>query len=299
MKHEHPSRVAPGTNARAQSPCPPIIHYPSSIVDRRAFTLIELLVVVAIIALLVAILLPSLQKSRRQARSAACRSNLHQWGLVFSMYTGDNAGYFMASRTSTGWLYWMDVLRAYHANVHKMACCPMATKPYTQGGRIPFGAWCANADSVIPNVATVLVREGDYGSYGMNHWICNPAKGEAARPADYFWRVADIRQSMVVPVFLDCATIGGDPTEKNPPPAYEGHLHPGSYDVTCMGRFCINRHDEFVNGLFMDWSIQTVGLKQLWTLKWHRLYNTRDFYTQAGGATSADWPPWMQRFKDY
>jgi prepilin-type N-terminal cleavage/methylation domain-containing protein len=56
--------------------------------DRRpAFTLIELLVVVAIIALLVAILLPSLAKAREQARSAVCKSNIHQMGVGLTLYT--------------------------------------------------------------------------------------------------------------------------------------------------------------------------------------------------------------------
>ena len=41
-----------------------------------AFTLIELLVVTAILALLVAILLPTLQRVRKQAKAAACQAEL-------------------------------------------------------------------------------------------------------------------------------------------------------------------------------------------------------------------------------
>jgi len=56
----------------------------------RAFTVIELLVVISIIAFILAVLIPSLQSSRRQARTALCGSNVKKLILGLTMYEAEN-----------------------------------------------------------------------------------------------------------------------------------------------------------------------------------------------------------------
>ena len=69
---------------------------------KKGFTLIELLVVIAIIAILMAILMPALQRVKRQANTILCRKNLSQYGLGSRMYLDDWNGAFPYS---FNWLY--------------------------------------------------------------------------------------------------------------------------------------------------------------------------------------------------
>jgi len=59
------------------------------------------------------------------------------------------------------------------------------------------------------------------------------------------------------------------------------------------------RDDGGINFVFLDWSVRKVGLKELWTLKWDREFDTAGPWTKAGGVRPGDWPEWMRRFKDY
>jgi prepilin-type N-terminal cleavage/methylation domain-containing protein/prepilin-type processing-associated H-X9-DG protein len=68
----------------------------------QAFTLIELLVVVAIIALLVAILLPTLGRSREQARMARCGVNMRGIALGITVYAQENQGVHLPEFVKSG-----------------------------------------------------------------------------------------------------------------------------------------------------------------------------------------------------
>jgi hypothetical protein len=54
-----------------------------------------------------------------------------------------------------------------------------------------------------------------------------------------------------------------------------------------------------VNAVFLDYTARKVGLKEIWTLKWHRMYDVSGPWTIAGGVVPEDWPEWMQGFKDF
>jgi prepilin-type N-terminal cleavage/methylation domain-containing protein len=264
---------------------------------KEGFTLIELLVVIAIIAVLISILTPALDRIKRQAKAVICMSTLHQWALVWQTYTDGNEGYFTQG-IDIDWNRgeWIIPLRPQWETRSELLRCPMAKKRLPSGAEYggPFNSY------VMGEGEGIAGREEEECSYGINCWVYNPPQGVAEiqdRPAEWNWRTPNVRGAGYVPLFADTMWRGGGPYDYLSPPLYNGQFV--DYDKE-MDHFCIDRHGAgTTEALFLDWSVKTVGLKQLWTLKWHREFDTAGVWTIAGGAQPDDWPEWMRSFKDY
>ena len=256
---------------------------------RRAFTLIELLVVIAIIALLMAILMPSLQKVRKQGRAVACQSNLKQWSYIWHMYTEDNNGKFNTGGSAGGDAAndWMVLLLPYYTQRGALTICPSATRPTVENGQFAYAAWSWDRQGW----SNLRQKETpDCGSYGQNEWICD-------RSGSDYWRNRNtIKNPENVPLFFDCAYVDAWPYATSPPPPHPEGFMTGFNEWTLV---CMDRHSGYVNYLFADMSVRKVGLKELWTLKWNRSFNLANVWTKAGNVRPEDWPEWMKAFKDY
>jgi prepilin-type N-terminal cleavage/methylation domain-containing protein/prepilin-type processing-associated H-X9-DG protein len=271
--------------------------------NRGGFTLVELLVVIAIIALLMSILMPTLSKAKKQAKDVMCQANLKQWASVFSMYADDNEGHFMA-----GWMgitltkesdQWPEALRPYYLDSSDLRLCPSATKPASE--RDESNIWPASeagAWGVFPDWVTNWgATPGDYGSYGINAWVCDPLE-DIVYPGmeQAHWRGPNVRGAANVPVFGDCVWMEAWPVPTEDPPPFRNQYTNKS---SSMSRLCIERHGTRINFLFLDFSVREVGLKELWILKWHRQFDTCGPWTVCGDVKPPDWPDWMQGLKDY
>jgi prepilin-type N-terminal cleavage/methylation domain-containing protein len=272
----------------------------------KGFTLIELLVVIAIIALLMAILMPALQRVKKQAKTVMCQAHLKEWATIFAMYTDDNNGNFPERKSGSGtYGRWMDSMRDYYITAEDIRLCPVANKlanpsmlttgvdwwgsTFVAWGRIP--TWGASGNRTA----------GYYGSYGINGYVYVPIGEVYGKPPERFWRTPNVKGANNIPMFMDCYFWCGWPDDTNTPPEYDGWQQRS--DADAINRFCLNRHDGAINAAFVDYSVRKVGLKEMFTLKWSRVYNTANAWTTAGGITPADWKNhgngWMARFKDY
>ncbi len=255
---------------------------------QRAFTLIELLVVVAIIALLMSILMPSLQRAKKQARAVACRAMLKQWSYIWYMYTDDHGGKFNTGDSAGGEAAndWPVVLMPYYQERGALTLCPAARLPMLSPGRFAYRAWSWDQQGW----GDLMQKETpDCGSYGQNEWICD-------RQADPYWKNRNnIKKPDNTPLFFDCAYLDVYPSANAGPPPLEGDIT-GYNEWTLV---CMDRHSGYVNYLFADFSVRKVGLKELWSFKWNQTFNTANVWTRAGGVKPQDWPEWMRGFKDY
>ncbi|MBN1508353.1 MAG: type II secretion system protein [Sedimentisphaerales bacterium] len=285
---------------------------------RAGFTLIELLVVIGIIALLVAALVPALNAARKQARTVVCRAYLRQWATTLALYLEDHNGRFPREGAATLWLLSgrrvaeddLDGEGRYRAvRTQGIACCPLAAKP---GGFGHFRSTIAVGDRTWR-------MEGSFGStftaweitypappyrmsYGLNGNICSPSfEGPVTsprvgpRPVEYpkYTEVYSLRNvADKMPLLFDCPTPSMVLSDEETPPL------PGTGEPQGQILY-INRHRGTLNGLFVDWSVRDIGLKELWTLKWHLQWNIAGPWTKAGGVQPEDWPEWMRGLKDY
>jgi len=292
--------------SRALAPDARIVHRQSSIINLSGFTLIELLVVIAIMALLMAILLPVLGRARSQAKALRCRANLKQWGQVLALYTSDNEGRFPFHHPDAIWLLRGATLseddpckpEVWHGvYTQGIARCPVANKTgeaHTLADYdASYGPYPTRSVTVMTGStfdAWEIIRPGPpfLCSYGFSRWLLSGTSGSPGRA------VFSVRGAANMPALLDCTEPGGKPREQDAPPP-----DPSKLIFSEMTRFCRDRHNGHVNAVFLDSSAREIGLKELWTLKWHPNYNTAGPWTKAGDVQPEAWPEWMRRFKDY
>lgn len=272
---------------------------------RKGFTLIELLVVIAIIALLMSILVPTLRRATEQGKMIGCLANLRQWNVIYAMYLQDSDGKFFSGFGSSAYWWIAQLDDRYESYIQNdLWFCPKATIPlydinHTLARRINiFSAWGIYTRSFQAD--SRICADGIAGSYGLNAYLLDtPGQPgytfENGIQVSNFWRTPQVQGAGNIPLMIEALRFDLWPQHSEGPAQSEL----AAWTANHMGRCCINRHEGFENVSFCDFSARKVGLKELWTFKWHKTFNTAGPWTKAGAVRAEDWPEWIRRFKDY
>ena len=234
----------------------------------KGFTLIELLIVVAIIAVLVSILIPALQKTRKQAKFVYCQTNLKQLQMGMIYFIDEKKHEFFDYSDEI----YMSILDPYVDNIDEVRFCPETyaklTGPWSQPGGTYWGTAKEPWKWAIGPSGTHL------GSYGFNGWLYKDDNqwvpdNERDHP---FYSPSAVKFREEVPVFADCNWVDSWPDDDNiVDPALDlslGDRHHGTSQYA-MGRFLIDRHDLRIGVSFFDGHVEPVDLVDLWSLKWN------------------------------
>ncbi|WDE96974.1 type II secretion system protein [Lentisphaera profundi] len=160
--------------------------------NKKNFTLIEILVVVAIIGILGSLLLPSLGKARRKAKTSVCINNLKQVSTFLLMVPDDNQDHYVVGlkkyRTSDvwddylaldgydgrkmllGWTYWNWIHPNNVQGGDKLYYCPSAEfsqidaagypkRNYILNSNLSWTKGSATQADVAKPSSTVMIRE--------------------------------------------------------------------------------------------------------------------------------------------
>ncbi|MHC4475424.1 MAG: type II secretion system protein [Planctomycetota bacterium] len=255
---------------------------------RSGFSLTEVMVSIAIVAMMTAILVPALDKAKNTVRATVCTSNLRQWGQIWKLYT-DTHSFFpdrsAGTSSNVGAVSWFHCARDYYTDT-ELLVCPMATDTYNEGGRNPHMAW------------EVTLKSSDYykGSYGGSLWVANGCGSDCSPGSSgpdfgrLCWRTPNAVGASYAPFLFCCQWKDVQPYPADEPLPYETDIWtPGPQNE--MRRPCIKRHAPYnINILFLDWSVQSRTIKELWRLKWHREWPPDE--------PLPIWPDWMADVPD-
>jgi len=246
---------------------------------------------------------------KEQARTVVCASNLKQWNIIMGFFAADNRDQFPDAQHFDGspphgeshGQWWLQPILPYVDNPDILICAKAKAHPETVPGDtfpvppVPLKeneCWGSRQRCDCNNANGEMV----WSSYGPNGWLMDPTLPNGVRqtwgaptsvPLSSFWGKMDrISTPSRVPFYLDSRWVDAWPNDDNEPKTDPDDPTSGS---GYMNHFVLDRHNEAVNAVFFDGSGRKVDIKELWSLKWHKTFDTTNLYTQ----DNAPWPDWL------
>lgn len=232
--------------------------------ERRGFTLIELLVVIAIIAVLMGILMPALQRVKKQAQATTCLNNQKQIGLAAMLYA-ENYDSFIPRGAGGGDAIWFVQFLPYVGHVENQGdyrsvdIYKCKSFPRTGNGLYNMAnAW--QTVTYVINDWTFSSRRDNSGSS-----VTRPTKLSVFKRRSQTIYMADNESGSWRPIIQDQESREIARCDIFDP----GHMPTSdSKDITRGRRIARERHRNGCNVLFLDWHSEYVEAEEMTLDMW-------------------------------
>ncbi len=245
----------------------------------------EMLVVISLIVLLISMLMPALSRAKENAKTSACLSNVRQFAVAWDAYTTDSNGYIMEyTLQSKSRALWTQVLRPYVNDDHGLYVCPTTEDPGETGlgddgiAGIRFGDARTTWVEARPNYNAPAPFNRSSYIYNGNMFSLSSYNTANERYSKRTSIPVPERSPILGDGIWRSATPGMPGTFKEfPSNLYNPNLGLSPGNVDGVFRFVTNRHGPVTNVSFADTHAESVSLNNMWSLQWHRTYETVEF----------------------
>jgi prepilin-type processing-associated H-X9-DG protein/prepilin-type N-terminal cleavage/methylation domain-containing protein len=226
---------------------------------RKGFMLIELVVVIAILALLMAILMPALQRVKKQAGDIKCRSNMRQIGMAANLYADVYNLYIPRGIGGASGQAWFQLFMPF-----------LDQKPIGDDYRNVTMYRCPgypDKEQTVCYVVNGWEFEGRDDKEGKE--MLMPTKLSSSNRRAYAIYIADNEDGAWRNVIKEADGLGNDRCDV----WNRGHLPTsGSSDIDRGRRVARNRHKNGSNCLFLDWHVEWMAADDINADMWRFRY---------------------------
>ena len=129
-------------------------------------------------------------------------------------------------------------------------------------------------------MGTGSATDNEICSYGLNNWIYYATNDIQGRKRELHWGTLEAADDPSnIPLMADSRWRGGGPwygefAAYTPSAKPDDYSSPSGFANFEMQHFALPRHDKAINILALDGSAVRTRLRDLWSLKWHRQWDT-------------------------